>query len=83
MEAVGPFGDGSDLGIRALGAAVRESRGDVRENAVEMIADCTRELLKGGQLGARCPTDPFSELVSRDVHLSEVEEGMSRMQLNS
>jgi hypothetical protein len=79
VEAVGAARDGADLAVESLAAAVREARGDVAEDAIEVLADRAGDPLERREPGVQGPADPVEELLPGDSGLAaavDVGEGL-------
>ena len=73
MKAEGAASDRSYLAVHAFGARVRESSGDVSNNAVEMGPYGSRYFGEWRQPGVADPRHPFEQLPLGDVGLTSID----------
>src|SRR5262245_15404317 len=73
VKAVGATRDRASLAVEALGPPVRESRGDVGDDALRVLADRDRDALEGVEPRTSRPADPLVELDPGQPLISAVE----------
>src|SRR5262245_14985634 len=79
MEAVRAARDRPDLAIHALSRTVRQARGDVREDALEVRLDRAGDLLERLEPGPVCPIGPLEKLCPSDIDLPTIEYSGERL----